>query len=194
MAYQSDPEDDLEDEEVEPAADGDDEDWDEDEDEDEGAPPNRSGKSRLLLIAGLIVLVATGGTAAAYFTGILDPVLRSVVGGEGEELNFSFASVEPGYFKMPELLVNMNMGEGESAILKIRAGLELEDMSDIPHLERLMPRIVDNMQTYLRELRAEDLQGTRALRRLQDEMLARVNRVSTPAKVNRVLFKEVLVQ
>lgn len=191
MAYQSDHEDDLEDEEVEPVPDDDDdEDWD--EDEEEGAP--RSGKNKLLLIAGLFVLVAAGGTGAAYFTGLLDPILRSVVGDGGEELNFSFASTKPGYFEMPELLVNMNTGQGGSAILKIRASLDVGNISDLPHLERLMPRIVDIMQIYLRELRAEDLQGTRGLRRMQDEMLARVNRVSTPAKVNRVLFKEVLVQ
>ena len=140
------------------------------------------------------MLVAAGGTGAAYFTGLLDPILRSVAGDGGEELNFSFASAKPGYFKMPELLVNMNTGQGGSAILKIRASLDVGNISDLPHLERLMPRIVDIMQIYLRELRAEDLQGTRGLRRMQDEMLARVNRVSTPAKVNRVLFKEVLVQ
>jgi flagellar FliL protein len=62
------------------------------------------------------------------------------------------------------------------------------------YLKRLMPRIIDKMQTYLRELRVEDLQGTHALRRMQDELLTRVNRVSASVRVNRVLFKEVLVQ
>ena len=95
---------------------------------------------------------------------------------------------------MPDLLVNLNTGAGASAILKIRASLDIDDTSEIPHLQRLMPRIIDQMQTYLRELRVEDLQGTRALRRMQDEMLTRVNRVSAPVRVNRVLFKEVLVQ
>ena len=153
-----------------------------------------SGKNGLLLIAGLFVLVVCGGTASAYFTGLLDPILRSVASDDGQELNFSFSSAKPGYFKLPELLVNLNTGRGNSSILKIRASLDIEDTSDIPHLERLMPRIVDNMQTYLRELRVEDLQGTRGLRRMQDEMLVRINRISSPAKINRVLFKEVLVQ
>ena len=57
-----------------------------------------------------------------------------------------------------------------------------------------MPRIIDKMQTYLRELRVEDLQGTRAIRRMQDELLTRVNRVSAPVRVDQVLFMEVLAQ
>ncbi|MDP6574195.1 MAG: flagellar basal body-associated FliL family protein [Rhodospirillales bacterium] len=109
-------------------------------------------------------------------------------------MNFSFASAEPGYFEMPDLLVNLYSDRGVSSILKIRVSLDLEDASDIPHLKQVMPRIVDNMQTYLRELRVEDLQGARGLRRLQNEMLARVNSVSGQAKVSRILFKELLVQ
>ena len=194
MAYRSDPEEDLEDEEVGSEPGDEDEDWDEDEDGNENVPPKRSRKKKFLLVAGLFVLVACGGTASAYFTGLLDPILRSVAGDGGQELNFSFASAKPGYFKMPEILVNLNMGRGESSILKVRISLDLDDVSGIPHLKRLMPRIVDDMQTYLRELRVEDLQGTRNLRRLQNEMLARVNRFSGPAKINRVLFKELLVQ
>jgi len=110
-----------------------------------------------LLLTGLFVLAAAGGTAAAYFTGLLGPVQRSGAGDGGEELDFTFASAKPGYDKMPELLVNMNAGRGDPTILRMRTSLDLEDMSDIPHLDRLMPRIIDNIQICLRDLRAEDL-------------------------------------
>jgi flagellar FliL protein len=43
-------------------------------------------------------------------------------------------------------------------------------------------------------LRIEDLQGSAGLLRLREELLTRVNSSVKPAKVNDVLFKEMLVQ
>ena len=57
-----------------------------------------------------------------------------------------------------------------------------------------MPRIVDNFQVYLRELRVEDLRGSSGLYRLREELLQRVNAAAAPAKVTDVLFKELLIQ
>ena len=57
-----------------------------------------------------------------------------------------------------------------------------------------MPRIIDNFQVYLRELRVEDLQGSAGMLRLREELMMRVNNAVKPAKVNDVLFKEMLVQ
>ena len=72
--------------------------------------------------------------------------------------------------------------------------LELDSAADVPRIQAVMPRIVDNMQAYLRELRADDLRGSAGLFRLREELLARVNAAAQPAKVNDVLFQEVLVQ
>jgi flagellar protein FliL len=57
-----------------------------------------------------------------------------------------------------------------------------------------MPRIIDNFQVYLRELRVEDLRGSGGIYRLREELLTRVNAATAPAKVVDVLFKEMLVQ
>ena len=45
-----------------------------------------------------------------------------------------------------------------------------------------------------RHLRPEDLRGSAGLYRLREELLARVNTSAQPAKVNDVLFKEMLIQ
>ena len=58
----------------------------------------------------------------------------------------------------------------------------------------MLPRIVDSFQVYLRELRTEDLQGAAGMYRLREELMMRVNRVAAPAKINDVLFQDVLVQ
>ena len=87
-------------------------------------------------------------------------------------------------FNMPELLVNLNGQGRRSNFLKISLSLELDDAADIPKLEAVLPR--DAFQTYLRELRPEDLRGSAGLYRLREELLARVNTSAQPAKVNDV--------
>ena len=46
----------------------------------------------------------------------------------------------------------------------------------------------------MRELRATDLEGSAGMYRLREELLRRVNVAVYPAKVDAVLFKEVVVQ
>jgi flagellar FliL protein len=49
-------------------------------------------------------------------------------------------------------------------------------------------------QTFLRELRPEDLSGSQGSYQLRMEILRRVNMVIAPAKVNAVLIQEMLIQ
>ena len=60
--------------------------------------------------------------------------------------------------------------------------------------QAVVPRVIDNFQTYLRELRVDDLNGSAGLYRLREELLTRVNVAVQPAKVNAILFKEMLIQ
>lgn len=169
-----------------------DEDESDGEDEDgEGSP--KGGKKKLIIIA-VVVLVLVGGAAAAFFTGLLDPLLGG--GAEEEEVYEEGEGGPVGavFFDLEELLVNLNTGGRKSQFLKIRVSLELERQTDVPKVEALMPRIVDNFQVYLRELRIDDLKGSAGMYRLREEMLMRVNAAVAPTRVSDVLFKEMLVQ
>ena len=98
------------------------------------------------------------------------------------------------YYDFPDLLVNLNGNGRKTSFLKISLSLELEDAADVPKLQAVMPRIVDNFQVYLRELRPEDLKGSAGIYRLREELLTRVAAAAAPVKVVDVLFKEMLVQ
>jgi len=157
----------------------------------EGEEPKRralSGKKLILFVIAPLVLVLLLGGGAAYF----------LLGGKKEEPKAEDSAPQPAkaliYYNLPEILVNLNAAGRRSSFLKMTISLELENPADIPRIQAVMPRIVDNMQSYLRELRAEDLRGSAGLFRLREELLARVNAASQPAKVNDVLFQEVLVQ
>jgi len=185
-------EEDLEDEEPE---DEDDEDFDdEDGDEDDESSDKPGGKKKLIIIA-VVLLLAIGGIAAAYFTGLLQPIIELITGEEATKEEEEEVDKENAvFFPLEELIVNLNAGGRKSTFLKIRISLELADGEDISRIESVMPRIMDNFQVYLRELRIEDLKGSAGMYRLREELLTRVNAAAAPAKIRDVLFKEMLVQ
>ena len=95
---------------------------------------------------------------------------------------------------MPDILVNLRTDTARPTFLKLTVSLEIEKPEDRAEIDRLLPRVIDTFQVYLRELRAEQLQGSAGLFRLREELLARVNAAVRPTRVNDVLFKEMLVQ
>ena len=78
--------------------------------------------------------------------------------------------------------------------MKIRISLELASARDKAKMDTIMPRVIDNFQTYLRELRISDLKGSAGMYRLREELLVRVNAAAAPARIKDVLFKEMLIQ
>ena len=173
---------------------------------DEGEAPPRRSRRRLIIFIAVPILIVVIALAAAYFTGMLNSLLG---GGKADKTEAPAAAAQapaagkegvPGtgtvFYDMPEILVNLN-SQGQARkqnFLKIRVSLELQSPLDVPKVEAVMPRIVDNFQVYLRELRVDDLQGSAGMLRLREELLSRVNVAIKPAKVNDVLFKEILVQ
>jgi flagellar protein FliL len=163
--------------------------------EDEGSARPR-GKKNLLIVVAVVLLLAVGGISAAYFTGLLQPILEFVLGEHAPDPSQEAmkAPQKAVFFPLEELVVNLNTGGRKSTFLKIRVSLELVNQEDVPRIQSVMPRIMDSFQVYLRELRIEDLKGATGMYRLREELLARVNAAAAPAKVRDVLFKEMLVQ
>jgi flagellar FliL protein len=60
--------------------------------------------------------------------------------------------------------------------------------------ETIMPRVIDQFQTYLRELRVEDLRGSSGIYRMKLELLNRVRAAAPDIGVKDVLFQEILIQ
>jgi flagellar FliL protein len=167
-----------------------------DDDEEEDSDEESGGSKKLIIIMVLVVLLIIGGMAGAYFTGLLD----SLLGGAGN-VSVNTEQREGGqnlaggvYLELPEMLVNLNTGARKSQFLKVQISLEIFDPLDIPKIEHTMPRIIDNFQVYLRELRLEDIKGAAGMYRLREELLLRVSKAVAPIKVKDVLFKEMLIQ
>jgi flagellar protein FliL len=99
------------------------------------------------------------------------------------------------FFDVPDVLVNLSTAGGErTQYLKVKIVLELPDASVQPQVQTTLPRIMDAFQTYLRELRPADLDGSAGLYRLKEELTRRINVAIAPGRINAVLFKEIIVQ
>ena len=96
--------------------------------------------------------------------------------------------------KGADLVVNLNTPDGQMRFLQLGVQLELENAGDMEKVKAVMPRVIDQFQTYLRELRVKDLRGSSGIYRLQMELLARVNQAAAPVKVKDVLFEKILIQ
>ena len=157
----------------------------------EDAGKKKSGKKMVIMMAaGAFVVLALGGGAAFFF-------LHKSGGESDKAVQQAQADAEknkPIYFSLGDLLVNLS-GEGKHPnFLKVKISLELADEKDMPLMEAIKPRIVDNFQVYLRELRIEDLRGSAGMYRLREELLMRVTEAAQPVRVRDVLFQEMLVQ
>ncbi len=139
---------------------------------------------KLIVIATVaVVALGTVGGGAYYFMGS-----RSEAAPAGN-------ARPPVFLDMPEVLVNLSSsGSDRTQYLKVKVTLELPDEAMKAQIEPFMPRLMDTFQTYLRELRATDLDGSAGLYRLKEELTRRVNAAIAPERINAVLFKEIVVQ
>jgi flagellar FliL protein len=153
----------------------------------DGAPAKRTLPLKLIAIAGAAFLVVAGGGAAAYFM---------LSGKKAEEAKPAVPMVKPvAFLDLPDVLVNLSTPGSERAqYLKVKITLEVADQTVVPQIQPVMPRVMDTFNTYLRELRPIDLEGSAGVYRLKEELTRRVNAAIEPARINAVLFKEILVQ
>jgi len=97
------------------------------------------------------------------------------------------------FYTLPDIVVNMQTADGKSTFLKLKLTFELPDAETAEVLTPNLPRLQDMFQTFLRELRPEDLNGSQGTFQLRVELLRRVNLVAAPSKVNAVLIEEMLI-
>lgn len=150
----------------------------------EAAPPK--SKRKLIMIGAAVMLVlALGGGGWFFF-------LR---GHDGDKQAAAPPPKPPVFIDVPEVLVNLANIPGERVqYLKVKVVLEVKDAPLMEQIKPTMPRVMDLFQTYMRELRPGDLNGSVGLFRLKEELTRRVNAAISPSQVNAVLFKEIVIQ
>ncbi len=159
--------------------------------EGEGAP--KKGKKKLIIIAAaalVVILIVVG----VLVSGVLGGGEKQKAKEEEAKAAEAAAINKPVYYELPEFLVNLSTSTGRVSFLKMSVTLELRDQAAIALLDANKPRVLDTFNTYLRELRATDVQGSAGIYRLRDELLTRLNGTVGEGVVKDILFSEIIVQ
>jgi flagellar FliL protein len=150
-----------------------------------GAIPAKKGKLKLLIALVGFVAILGGGGGWFFF-----------MRGHGEEVHAEAPPPKPPSFvEVPDMMVNLVGAPGERVqYLRVKIVLEVKEEKQVEAIKPNLPRVTDLFQTYLRELRPSDINGSAGLFRLKEELTKRVNNAVAPQVVSAVLFKEIVVQ
>ncbi len=184
------------------------------------ATPKKKKLPLLFIIVPAALLVLGGGGGAAFF--LMQPKAEAAESGghgapkkgghakaekkgggghgaaAGAEANPALGVISEGpdgvtFYTLPDMVVNLQAADGRPTFLKLKLTLEMHDAALAEHLQAEMPRMNDMFQSFLRELRPEDLAGNAGTFQLRAEILRRVNLIAAPGKVDAVLIEEMLV-
>jgi flagellar FliL protein len=178
--------------------------------EGEAAPGKKKLPLKMLIAAGAaaVLVLGGGGTAAFVFMkpkpeaagahGHKAPKKGKKDDKKGGKEDKGAAIVREGpdgvvFYTMPDVVVNMQTADGRPTFLKLKLTLELPNGDAVEELDPNMPRLQDMFQSFLRELRPEDLSGSQGSYQLRMEILRRVNLVIAPSRANAVLIEEMLI-
>jgi flagellar FliL protein len=148
------------------------------------------GKRKLILFAAAPVVLAGVG-AGLWFTGVLPKLLGL---GHTDPKDAAAKPIVPLYIDLPELIANLNSNPHRPSYVKLQARLEVTRPEDVERVKAAMPRLQDLFQTYLREMRPEELRGSAGTYRLREELISRANLAAAPARITDVLFTQMLIQ
>lgn len=154
-------------------------------------PPQKA--SRLPLVLGLVLaIIGGGGGFYAVKSGLFpgsnpdaggeEPARHGAMGIPDATSDITYVAIEPLLISLPE----------KQSHLRFRAQLEVPT-TRASEVEKLMPRVVDVLNTYLRALKTEDLTDGASLARLRAQMLRRIQIVMGNGRVNDLLIMEFVV-
>jgi flagellar FliL protein len=159
---------------------------------DAAASAPKGGRKKLIIIAAA-AMVTLGLMGAAYATGAVEKITGGKDAHPATAATPAVAAI-PGSVDLPEMMANLNAGPRRTAFVRLKARMELADKATEPAVLAAMPRIQDLFQTYLRDMRPDELVGSAGSYRLREELIARANIAVAPARVTEILFIEMLVQ
>jgi len=155
---------------------------------DEAEGPKKSSKKGLMIGAVLALLGAAGGYYVTA-SGLLGKASEAE-GKTAENADAGHAIdalPDVGFVDLPPVIVSVN--SGDSRHLKFHAQLEVAAGHEA-EVEKMIPRIMDVMNGYLRAINLSDLEDSLALVRIRGHLLRRIGIVVGEGRVRDVLVTE----
>lgn len=150
-------------------------------------PPKK--KSKLPLMIGLLLAIAGGGGGFyAVQSGMLFGSESHDTAANHEMQEMSAEMPDVAFIPIDPLVVSLGQGSKQGH-LRFSAQLEVGPAHK-EEVEKLMPRVVDVLNSYLRALEPGDLESSSVLVRLRAQMLRRIQIVTGAGRVNDLLIME----
>ena len=146
--------------------------------------PKKSGKG---LLIGIILAVLLGGGA---FYAVWSGLILGEDAAHGGEMEPVVQGALPDVLFVPiqPLVINLG-GSGENRHLRFQAQLEVNKTA-LDDVTRMLPRVVDVLNGYLRAVDISELENPAALVRLRAQMLRRIQVVTGEGRVRDLLIME----
>ena len=147
---------------------------------------SRRKRSRRIKLIGLGALLVVGLGAGGF-------ALWSSGGEEAEAVTPAVSSSAK-FVDAPPMLINVHDADGRAHFLKLRFVIVAANENKADEVKDKMPLIVDSLQSFLRELRPDDLAGSAAVYRIKEEMMVRMRRGFGAGSIQDVLIQDLIEQ
>lgn len=155
--------------------------------------PEKPGKSSMIVGSILAIVGAAGGFFAVQ-KGVVPMIPSSSEQADEHAPEHQETATEMpdttdiAFVKVDPIMISLT-GDGQVQYLRFRAQLEVRE-ADESDVTKLLPRVVDVLNGYLRALEMSDLRDPMALTRLRGQMLRRVQIVVGKDKIRDLLIME----
>lgn len=157
--------------------------------------PAKKGINKLFIIIGAAAaVILLGGVGLFFFLSSGSSDAAAGAHGAAEAHLDAPIPADTFIFNLEPMMVNLSSTDGQQNYMKLTVALEVADEQTMTEIQPRLAKVVDAFQVYMRELRKGDLEGSAGVYRLKEELLRRVNLAVYPARVESILFKELLVQ
>jgi flagellar FliL protein len=150
----------------------------------EAAPAPRSSRKPLMIGAVLALSLGGAGFAAGYL-GLFSGLLAGLGGGDAES---SLLPADTVFLPIDPMIVSLGPLQ-DIRQLRVSATLEVP-VERQAEVARLMPRLLDVLNGYLRAVEPEDFAAPGALIRIRAQMLRRLQIVAGEGRVRDLLLTE----
>ena len=146
-------------------------------------PPKKKPLVKWIIIGLSVLILAAGGTVGAmYFTK-----------KNGSKQASAGQSAETALWAMEPFIVNLVDNQGDR-YLKVVIELEVSDKNRLVELNKIKPKLRDNVLDLLTAKSYRELVDIAGKQRLKDEIGIRLNNFLTTGKIVKVYFTEFVVQ
>tara|TARA_R110000787_G_scaffold23762_3_gene67702 strand:+ start:112871 stop:113386 length:516 start_codon:yes stop_codon:yes gene_type:complete len=150
----------------------------------------KGGKAgKIIIICSALVVVLSLLSGLSYYLG----VVHMVMGWEQPQTQAELELGKPVYYSLPQIRTDLKTNECRAPFIRATVDVQLAP-GDVGRLEGAQDQVMDAILTHLRGQERQHVVGKAGSERLRFELVQIIENIIRPAKVQTILFKELVLQ